>query len=171
MVLHMEAIWLSVVYFGGLFLAKVLDNALGTAKIILIQRNKTFFAGLALGLSNLIYFIITKNIVSSESNVALIIVSVASAVGCWITVAVNKYLSKDQLYVNVVMSDNLEAMKDFRDFLAEHHIKNVASDSYTLDWNRKTITITAYAETKQESSLISSYIKNSPNKFKRLVQK
>lgn len=171
MVLHMEAVWLSVVYFGGLFLAKVLDNALGTAKIILIQRNKTFFAGLALGLSNLIYFIITKNIVSSESNVSLIIVSVASAVGCWITVAINKYLSKDQLYVNVVMSDNLEAMKDFRDFLAEHHIKNVASDSYTLDWNRKTITITAYAETKQESSLISSYIKNSPNKFKRLVQK
>lgn len=161
MVLHMEAVWLSVVYFGGLFLAKVLDNALGTAKIILIQRNKTFFAGLALGLSNLIYFIITKNIVSSESNVSLIIVSVASAVGCWITVAINKYLSKDQLYVNVVMSDNLEAMKDFRDFLAEHHIKNVASDSYTLDWNTKTITITAYAETKQESSLISSYIKNS----------
>ena len=171
MVLHMEAVWLSVVYFGGLFLAKVLDNALGTAKIILIQRNKTFFAGLALGLSNLIYFIITKNIVSSESNVSLIIVSVASAVGCWITVAINKYLSKDKLYVNVVMSDNLEAMKDFRDFLAEHHIKNVASDSYTLDWNTKTITITAYAETKQESSLISSYIKNSPNKFKRLVQK
>lgn len=171
MVLHMEAVWLSVVYFGGLFLAKVLDNALGTAKIILIQRNKTFFAGLALGLSNMIYFVITKNIVSSESNVSLIIVSVASAVGCWITVAINKYLSKDQLYVNVVMSDNLEAMKDFRDFLAEHHIKNVASDSYTLDWNTKTITITAYAETKQESSLISGYIKNSPNKFKRLVQK
>ena len=122
-------------------------------------------------MSNLIYFIITKNIVSSESNVSLIIVSVASAAGCWITVAINKYLSKDQLYVNVVMSDNLEAMKDFRDFLAEHHIKNVASDSYTLDWNTKTITITAYAETKQESSLISSYIKNSPNKFKRLVQK
>lgn len=171
MVLHMEAVWLSTLYLGGLFLAKVLDNALGTAKIILIQRNKTFFAGLALGLSNLIYFIITKNIVSSESNVSLIIVSVASAVGCWITVAINKYLSKDQLYVNVVMSDNLEAMKEFRDFLAEHHIKNVASDSYTLDWNTKTITITAYAETKQESSLISSYIKNSPNKFKRLVQK
>lgn len=119
----------------------------------------------------MIYFVITKNIVSSESNVSLIIVSVASAVGCWITVAINKYLSKDQLYVNVVMSDNLEAMKDFRDFLAEHHIKNVASDSYTLDWNTKTITVTAYAETKQESSLISSYIKNSPNKFKRLVQK
>ena len=167
----MEAVWLSVLYLGGLFLAKVLDNALGTAKIILIQRNKIFLAGLALGFSNLIYFIITKNIVSSESNVSLFIVSFASAVGCWLTIGINNYLSKDQLYVNVVMSDNLEAMKDFRDFLAEHHIKNVASDSYTLDWNTKTITITAYAETKQESSLISSYIKNSPDKFKRLVQK
>lgn len=171
MVLHMEAVWLSVLYLGGLFLAKVLDDALGTAKIILIQRNKTFLAGLALGFSNLIYFIITKNIVSSESNVSLFIVSFASAVGCWLTIGINNYLSKDRLYVNVVMSDNLEAMKDFRDFLAEHHIKNVASDSYTLDWNTKTITITAYAETKQESNLISSYIKNSPNKFKRLVQK
>lgn len=167
----MEALWLSAGYFGLLFLAKVLDNALGTAKIILIQRNKTFIAGLALGLSNMIYFIITKKIVSSESNVSLFIVSIASAVGCWITIAINKRMSKDQLYVNVVMSDNLDAMKDFRDFLAKHHIKNVASDSYTLDWNTKTITITAYAETKQESSLISSYIKSSPNKFKRLVQK
>ena len=167
----MEAVWFNILCLGGLFLAKVIDNALGTAKIILIQRNKTFLAGLALGLSNFIYFIITKNIVSAGSNASLFVVSIASAVGCWITIAINKYLSKDQLFVNVVMSDNLEAMKDFRDFLAEHHIKNVASDSYTLDWNTKTITITAYAETKQESSLISSYIKNSPNKFKRLVRK
>lgn len=168
---YMDAIWLTVTYLAFLFVAKVLDNALGTAKIILIQRNKTFLAGLALGLSNLIYFIITKNIVSSESNLSLFIVSFASAVGCWLTIGVNNHFSKDRLYVNVVMSDNLEAMKDFRDFLAQHHIKNVASDSYTLDWNQKTITITAYAETKQESSLISGYIKSSPNKFKRLVQK
>lgn len=171
MVLHMEAVWLSVVYFGGLFLAKVLDNALGTAKIILIQRNKTFFAGLALGLSNMIYFIITKNIVSSESNVSLFIVSFASAVGCWLTIGIDSHLSKERLYVNVIMSDNLEAMKDLRDYLAFHHIKNVASDSYTLDWNTKTITVTAYAETKKEVQLISNYIQNSPNKFKRLVQK
>ena len=73
--------------------------------------------------------------------------------------------------MNVIMSDNLEAMRDFRDFLAKHHITNVAADTYTLDWNTKTISITAYAETKSENNLISEYIENSPLKFKRVIQK
>ena len=51
------------------------------------------------------------------------------------------------------------------------NITNVAADSYTLDWSVKTITITAYAETKEESMLINRYIENSPLKFKRVIQK
>jgi len=62
-------------------------------------------------------------------------------------------------------------MQELRDFLAEHHITNVTTDSYTRDWNTKTITVTAYAETKAESELISSYIDRSPLKFKRVIQK
>jgi hypothetical protein len=69
------------------------------------------------------------------------------------------------------MSDNLEAMKAFRDFLAEHHITNVAADTYTLDWDTKTISITAYPETKAQANLITEYIEGSPLKFKRVIQK
>ena len=69
------------------------------------------------------------------------------------------------------MSDDKEAMKMFRDFLAEHHITNVAADSYTLDWRKKTITITVYAKTKVESRLIDEYMENSVPKFKRVIQK
>ena len=43
--------------------------------------------------------------------------------------------SKEKPYVNVIMSDNKEAMQSFRNFLAKHHITNVANDSYTLDWS------------------------------------
>lgn len=75
------------------------------------------------------------------------------------------------MIVNVIMSDNKEAMQNFRDFLAKHHITNVANDSYTLDWSTKTITITAYAETKAQSKLIDEYVENSPLKFKRLIRK
>ena len=74
-------------------------------------------------------------------------------------------------FVNVIMSDDKSAMQDFRDFLAVHHITNVASDSYTLDWNCKTITVTAYAETKAQNRLIDDYIENSALKFKRLIHK
>ena len=130
-----------------------------------------FRSGVALGLSNFIYLSITKDIVTSDSSLALATVSIASGVGCCLAVALSNRFSKDKTYVNVIMSDNLEAMQEFRDFLAAHHITNVAADSYTLDWSKKSITITAYAETKAQSKLIDDYIVNSSLKFKRVISK
>lgn len=161
------ASWL---YLAALFVAKVFDNALGTAKTILVQRNQCVLAGLALGLSNFIYLSITKDIVTTDSTLALVVVSIASGVGCCLAVAFNNKFSKEKTYVNVIMSDNIDEMKRLRDFLAENKITNVASDSYTRDWGRKTLTITAYAETKNQSRLIDRYIGESGTKFKRLVQ-
>ena len=160
-----------ILHLALLFFAKVFDNALGTAKTILIQRGRCVLAGVALAVSNYIYYCITKSIVTSDSNLAIVIVSIASGIGCCSAVAVSNRLSKDRTYVNVIMSDNKEAMQELRDFLAEHHITNVATDSYTRDWNTQTITVTAYAETKAESELINSYIGSSPQKFKRVIQK
>lgn len=158
-------------YMFILFLAKVLDNTLNTAKTILVQRNRCLLAGVALGLSNFIYLSITKDIVTSNSTLALVIVSIASGVGCCLAVALSNRFSKDRTYVNVILSDDKEAMKAFRDFLAENHITNVATDSYTLDWSRKSISITAYAQTKAQSRLIDEYIERSLLKCKRVIRK
>lgn len=157
-------------YLTVLFAAKVLDNALGTTKTIFIQRSRWLLAGVAVVISDFIYFWITKRVVSADSSAAMIVVAVAGGVGCSLACLLSDRLSKDRTYVNVIMSDNLEAMKGLRDFLASHHITNVAADSYTLNWNKKTITVTAYPETKAESRLITEYIENSPLKFKRLIQ-
>lgn len=158
-------------YMFILFLAKVLDNTLNTAKTILVQRNRCLLAGVALGLSNFIYLSITKDIVTSDSTLALVIVSIASGVGCCLAVALSNRFSKDRTYVNVILSDDKEAMKEFRNFLAENHITNVATDSYTLDWSRKSISITAYAQTKAQSRLIDEYIERSLLKCKRVIRK
>lgn len=158
-------------YMFILFLAKVLDNTLNTAKTILVQRNRCLLAGVALGLSNFIYLSITKDIVTSDSTLALVIVSIASSVGCCLAVALSNRFSKDRTYVNVILSDDKEAMKEFRDFLAENHITNVATDSYTLDRSRKSISITAYAQTKAQSRLIDEYIERSLLKCKRVIRK
>lgn len=101
---------MTAVYLVILFFAKVLDNTLGTAKTILVQRNRCVLAGVALGLSNFIYLSITKDIVTSDSGLALATVSIASGVGCCLAVALSNRFSKDKTYVNVIMSDNLEAM-------------------------------------------------------------
>ena len=158
-------------YMFILFLAKVLDNTLNTAKTILVQRNRCLLAGVALGLSNFIYLSITKDIVTSDSTLALVIVSIASGVGCCLAVALSNRFSKDRTYVNVILSDDKEAMKEFRDFLAENHITNVATDSYTLDWSRKSISITAYAQTKAQSRLIDECIERGLLKCKRVIRK
>lgn len=160
----------SILYLGVLFFAKMFDNALGTTKTILIQRNKWIFAGLSVMLSDFIYFWVTKRIVSADSNLVILIVALAGGIGCSLACLVSDRISKDRTYVNVIMSDDLDAMKAFRDFLAKHHITNVASDTYTLDWNRKTISITAYTETKAENRLIKEYIKDSQLKFKHVIR-
>ena len=165
----------TVFYMFILFLAKVLDNTLNTAKTILVQRNRCRLAGVALGLSNFIYLSITKDIVTSDSTLALVIVSIASGVGCCLAVALSNRFSKDRTYVNVILSDDKEAMKEFRDFLAENHITNVATDSYTLDWSRKSISsnvpATISPSLKAQSSLIDEYIERSLLKCKRVIRK
>ena len=156
-------------YLIILFLAKMLDNMLGTAKTILVQHNRSVLAGIALGLSNFIYFIITKNIVESDGMLSIAIVSIASGVGCCLAIAFNNRFSKDKTYVNVILSDHVDEMMALRDFLAANKITNVVSDSYDRDW-KKVLSITAYPETKDQSRLIDEYMKNSDVKFKRLVQ-
>jgi uncharacterized protein YebE (UPF0316 family) len=156
-------------YFGILFIGKVLDNALSTAKTILVQNNKCFLAGIALALSNFIYFVITKDIVGSDSILSIIIVSIASGVGCCLAMFFNDKFSKDRTYVNVIMSDDKASMIELRDFLAEHKITNIVADSYDRDW-RKTLSITAYAETKEQSRLLDSFLENHNMKFKRFVE-
>ena len=143
---------ISLINLAVLFAAKVADNALSTTKTILVQRSRWILAGIAVIISDFIYFWITKS------------------VGCSLACFINEKMSKDRTYVNVIMSDDLEEMKRLRDFLAKHHITNVASDSYTLDWNAKTISITAYPETKAESRLINGFIADSSTKFKRVIQ-
>ena len=161
----------SFIYFGVIFMAKVMDNALSTTKTILIQRSRWLLAGIAVVVSDFIYFWITKRVVSADNYMAMVAVALAGGVGCALACLLSDKLSKDRTYVNVIMSDDLNAMKELRDFLAMHHITNVASDSYTLNWDQKTITITAYAETKAESRLINQFIADSPMKYKRVIQK
>lgn len=159
----------TIFYLATMFVAKVFDNLLSTSKTILVQRGKSILAGVALGASQFIYFSITKNVVSENGYLSILIVSIASGVGCCLAVQISDRLSKDRTYVNVIMSSEPDAIKEFGAYLAQHKISNVITDSYTLDWE-KSLTITAYAETKAQSKLIDQYINDHDTKFKRFVQ-
>lgn len=47
----------------------------------------------------------------------------------------------------------------------------MVSDSYNKDLSDKTITITAYCETKDQSKILDEYIASMNKKLKRVIQK
>lgn len=51
---------------GLLFIAKMADNALSTVKTIMIQRNRSLLAGVAITLSSFLYFWITRKVEKSS---------------------------------------------------------------------------------------------------------
>lgn len=155
--------------FAVMFIMKIVDNMLGTSKTILIQKGRGLLAALTGFISQIIFYKLI-DAVNSDGDIAVYVISVGSAVGTYLAIKINDKISKEKTYVNIILSDDKEAMMAFRDYLKEHKITNVATDAYTKEWD-KTIAITAYAETKAESRLIDSYISNSETKFKRKITK
>ena len=153
-----------------IFIIKVVDNMLGTSKTILTQKNKAFLAALTVVVSQVIFYKLIDAVASAEGDLTMYVVAVASGVGTYIAIKINEKLSKERTFVNVILSDNKEAMEEFVNFLRENKITNLVTDAYTKDWG-KTIAITAYAETKAQSRLLDKFILESENKFKRVITK
>lgn len=154
-----------------LFIAKVIDQTLSTSKTIFIQRNHGLLAAVMLSLSDLIYFTIIKNVVVADSIIPMIVTAVASGVGCWLTVGLNNHFSKDRLYVNVLLCDDKNAVKKLAEYLMTYGITCVVNDGYTKELDGKTLSLTAYAETKDQSKIIDDYVEANSNLFKRIIKK
>lgn len=152
-----------------LFGLKAADNLLSTGKQILIQRHKPILASLSVVLSQIIFYRLIDKVSAYNGDLALYIVAIASGVGTLLAVKISDRFSKERTFVNVILSDDKEAMIELREFLIEHKISNLTTDGYTKEWN-KNIAITAYAGTREQSRLIDEYLNNSNSKFKRIIQ-
>lgn len=153
-----------------LFLAKVLDQTLSTSKTIFIQRNHGLLAAITLGLSDIIYLTLIKNVVVADSFLPILIVAFGGAVGCWLTVKLNDHFSKDRLYINTFLCDNRAEIRCFAEYLLSHNITCMVQDAYTKELGSKTLSLTAYAETKDESRIINKYVDEHPV-FKHIIKK
>lgn len=148
-----------------IFVAKVADNMLSTAKTLFLQRGRCLLAGLSITLSNFVAYMITVAIVNSNGYVVMAIASIASGVGCCLAIGINDRLSKDRLFINIFMSDKKEQIVDLHNYLTKHHIRHMVLETYSKDLQKKTLTIQAYAETKDESKLIDKYMHECETKF------
>lgn len=152
----------------SVFIIKIIDNVLSTSKTLLIQKNKAFLAGFSVAISQVIFYKLI-NAVTEGGDLTMYIISIASGFGTYLAIYISNKFSKDRLFVNVILSDNKEAMMELREFLIENKINNLTTDDYTKDF-KKTLAITAYVETKEKSKLLDKYLENSNIKFKRIIQ-
>lgn len=153
-----------------LFVAKVIDQTLSTSKTIFIQRNHGLLAAITLALSDLIYLTIIKNVVVADDIRPVLVTAVASGFGCWLTVKLNNHFSRDRLYVNVLLCDDRKYIKQCAEYMKSQNITCVVSDCYTKELGKKTLSLTIYAETRDQSEIIDNYVARNPI-FKRIVKK
>ena len=151
-------------------IVKIIDNILSTGKTILIQRNKGILAGLSVIISQVIFYKLIDAVNDSESDLIMYVISIASGIGTYLAILIGNKFSKERLYVNILLSDDMDAMVELRNYLQEHKITNLTTDGYTKDFE-KTLAITAYVETKEKSKLLDKYIEESNNKYKRIIHK
>lgn len=149
-------------------LAKVLDSLLTTSKSILTHRGKKLQASVLVATTQLIFYFLINKIVRDNTTSVMFTVSISAGVGSYIAFIISDRSSTDQLYINIVTSNNKQDMIELCDYLKQVKIKNIISDSYTKDWDR-TYTVQILANTRQQSVLLDKFFAKSNNKYLREI--
>ena len=156
------------IYYIILAIVKVIDNIILTGKTILTQKNKAIAASILVVISQFIFYIVVKQIVEDNNFISIVIVSIASGVGSYIAFYINKKVSKDTVYVNIITSNERAKMKELGDYVRAEGIKIVTFDAYSDDLER-TLTALVFANTKEQSSKIDRYVEQHDGFFREVV--
>lgn len=149
-------------------MVKVIDNIVSTEKTILTQKNKALAASILVIIAQFMFYFIIKEVVADSNIVSIIVVSVASGIGSYIAFYMNKKLSKDMVYINIITSNDKSKMKAFGDYMRTENIKIVTMDAYNDDIE-KTLTAIVFANTKEQSSKIDNYMKKHNELYRQIV--
>jgi uncharacterized protein YebE (UPF0316 family) len=151
-----------------LAVVKVIDNIVSTEKTILTQKNKALAASILVIIAQFMFYFIIKEVVADSNIVSIIVVSVASGIGSYIAFYMNKKLSRDMVYINIITSNDKSKMKAFGDYMRTENIKIVTMDAYNDDIE-KTLTAIVFANTKEQSSKIDNYMKKHDGLYRQIV--
>lgn len=145
-------------------LIKILDNIILTFKSISTYKEQKFISSILVVISQLIFYLVIDKVISDNTLLSIIIVSVSSGVGNYIAFAINSKLKKAAKWTFIITSSNLDDIQKLCNYLVEHGIKYIANDGYTRKGNH-TINVIAFSKSKQESRLIESFLATTESKY------
>lgn len=158
----------AVGFFIIIFLLKVLDNIFDASRVILLQKNHSILAGVCLSCSAFLNYYVIKIIAKSDGLGTMTVAAIAAGVGCCLAGVIGtRFLHGN--YVDVIMSDDIEAIKEIHGFLTEEHIKHKVEETYNKDLTEKTLTITAFSDTLAKNRKLKKFIENSEKKFGHII--
>lgn len=143
---------------------KILDNVILTFKSIATYKEQKILSSILVVISQLIFYLVIDQVISDNTLMAIMIVSVSSGIGNYIAFALNSKLKKDTKWTFVIASSNLDDIQKLCNYLAEHNVKYIANDGYTRKGNH-TINVIAFSKSKNESRLIESFLANTESKY------
>lgn len=147
-----------------LSLVKILDNIILTFKSIATFKEQKIISSILVIISQLIFYLVIDQVISDNSLMAIIIVSVSSGIGNYIAFSISGRLKKAAKWTFIITSKNINDIKNLCGYLAEHKIKYIASDGYTRK-GENTINVMAFSKSKDESRLIEAFLKNTESKY------
>ncbi len=147
-----------------LSLVKVLDNIILTFKSITTYKEQKVLSSILVVVSQLIFYLVIDQVISDNTILSIIIVSISSGIGNYIAFALNSKLKKDVKWTFVITSSNLNDIQKLCNYLAENNIKYIASDGYTRKGNH-TINVMAFSKSKNESRLIEKFLATTESKY------
>ncbi len=155
-------------HYITLAIIKMIDNVITTEKSILTHQNKAIAASILVAISQFLFYVLIKEVVTDNNLVSMIVVSVASGIGSYIAFCINNKFSKETVYINIVTSNDKTKMKNFADSMRAEGVKVVTMPTYGDDIE-KTLTALVFANTRNQSKLIDKYVETNSELFREVI--
>ena len=147
-----------------LSLVKILDNIILTFKSITTYKEQKILSSILVVISQLIFYLVIDQVISDNTLMAIIIVSVSSGVGNYIAFILNNKFKKDVKWTFVITSSNLNDIQNLCNYLARNKVKYIANDGYTRK-GEHTINVIAFSKSKDDSRLIENFLETTESKY------
>lgn len=144
------------------FILKILDNGLGTAKTIYINKERYALGAFLNSFSTFFYLVAIVQLTKNNDMKSIIAMCVATFVGTYLPGLLIKKSERDKLWIFDVTANTLDRGKEFADIIRDNNIAIKTYTSYDTEMN-KVLSCKIYCTSKNESRIVNSTI---PQDFK-----
>jgi hypothetical protein len=142
-----------------LFIIKVVDNIIITAKSIATYKEQKLWSSILVIISQFLFYLLISKVIDDNSLLSIVIVAISSGIGNYIAFTLSQKFRKAAKWTIIITSSDTEDIVGLCDFLTTNHIRHIANCGYNRKWDHS-IHVIVFSKSKAESKLIDSYIKH-----------